>query len=387
MKEYYVILTPFFPSAESFVGPFVYDQAKAIQQVSNYEVVVVKLVHSGADKVYNYQGITVYQTKIADLPSFVLPGLFMRKNSRKLLNKFNEITNGEPGAIKFVHGHVAYACGVLAVNLAKMIGTASVVQHHGLDVMGYTNGRFQNSRLLKKLNEYWINASHVTYLNQATWNIGVSQKTLDALNAISAYKPTREYVLFNGINKQKFYPVAGQKSPQYFTIGCVANFWSTKDQLTLLKAVSYLMVREGYTDIRLKFVGTGPTLKQCMAFVDDNNMQSSVEFLTTQDHTQMNAFYNSLNLFVLPSYYEAFGCVYTEAHACGVPFIGVVGQGIEELVSTENRSWQLIQPSQAEELADRIDHFYKNRGFNPELNQDIDINKLVEWFLSNLSAQ
>ena len=46
-------------------------------------------------------------------------------------------------------------------------------------------------------------------------------------------------------------------------------------------------------------------------------------------HENLPSFYQSLDLFVLPSYYEAFGCVYAEAYSCGVPFIAVKNQKLQ----------------------------------------------------------
>ena len=54
------------------------------------------------------------------------------------------------------------------------------------------------------------------------------------------------------------------------------------------------------------------------------------------DHRQLNAFYNTLDLFVLPSYWDAFGCVYTEAYACGVPFMAAKGSGITEYIREDD---------------------------------------------------
>ena len=385
MKEYYVILTPFFPSEENFAGSFIYDQVKAIQNVSDYEVIVIKPFNSGTEQSYTYQEISVHQIKLLDLPSFFLPGLFNKINYQKIVNRLIELTDNRLDTIKFIHGHVTYPFGILASQLAIKIGTVSIVQHHGFDVMGYTNGRFQN-KWIRKLNKYWINHFHVPFLNCANWNIGVSQKTLDELNAIPGYKPTREYVLYNGINRQKFYPTEGQRDVNKFTIGCVANFWPIKDQLTLIKAVQHLKDENLYTNIHLKFIGSGSTLAFCKHFVDTHNLQSNVEFLATQDHTKMNIFYNSLDLFVLPSYYEAYGCVYTEACVCGVPFIGVEGQGIEELVSKENRQYQLIKPADAKDLSEKIKYFFNHRNFKPQLNRDIDINILIKDFIYTLEA-
>ena len=38
------------------------------------------------------------------------------------------------------------------------------------------------------------------------------------------------------------------------------------------------------------------------------------------------------DIFVLPSYYEALGCVYLEAMSCGVPVIGCINNGIDEII-------------------------------------------------------
>ena len=385
IKQYYVILTPFFPSEENFTGPFVYDQVKAIQNGSDYEVIVIKSINSGLEQSYDYHGVQVHQMKLLDIPSFLLPGLFSKINNDKLIKKLIELTHNNLDSIKFIHGHVTYPFGVLAIQLAKKIGAESIVQHHGFDVMGYTNGRFQN-KWIRSVNKYWINQFHVPLLNQANWNIGVSQKTLDELHAIPGYKPTQEYVLYNGINDQKFYPIAGQKDVGKFTIGCVANFWDIKDQITLIKAVNEL-VKDQYNSIRVFFIGTGVTLNQCQKFVIENHLEENVFFLDTVQHHELLNFYNTLDLFVLPSYWEAFGCVYLEAHSCGVPFIAVNGQGISEMVKPEHAQRQLIDKSDITALKKNILCYYQNRTYFPDMDINYNIDILIHAFLLEITKK
>jgi len=379
IKQYYVVLTPFFPSEEDFTGPFIYDQVKALQNGSDYEVIVIKSTKSVTEQSYEYNGIRVHQIKIVDVPSFFLPGLFHKINTAKILKKLIELTKNRLDSIRFIHGHVSYPFGVLAVQLARKIGAQSIVQHHGFDVMGYTNGRFQN-KWIRSINKYWINQCHVPILNQADWNIGVSKKTLDELHAISGYISTKEYVLYNGINKQKFYPIAGQKDLSKFTIGCVANFWEIKDQITLIKAVHEL-VKSQYHSIRVFFVGTGAGLKQCQYYVKEHNLADNVFFMDTVPHHELLHFYNTLDLFVLPSYWEAFGCVYVEAHVCGVPFIAVQEQGISEIVKPIHADRQLIAKSDVNALQNNILYYYQHRSYFPELNIDYTIDVLIKAFL------
>ena len=40
-KSIYLVITPFFPSAQSFRGPYVYDQVKAIMCDGRYRVIVM----------------------------------------------------------------------------------------------------------------------------------------------------------------------------------------------------------------------------------------------------------------------------------------------------------------------------------------------------------
>ena len=77
-------------------------------------------------------------------------------------------------------------------------------------------------------------------------------------------------------------------------------------------------------------------------------------------HRELNDFYNSLDLFVLPSYWEAFGCVYTEAYACGVPFIAVKGQGISELIPEKDVDKWLIDKGDFVSLSDKIENYIEN---------------------------
>ena len=87
MKKIYLEITPFFPTEESFRGPYVFDQVKAIEENSDYEVVVIKMgsfYEKPMPEQYTYQGIKVYNFKVLDLPSSVLPGLFHTYNLHRL---------------------------------------------------------------------------------------------------------------------------------------------------------------------------------------------------------------------------------------------------------------------------------------------------------------
>jgi glycosyltransferase involved in cell wall biosynthesis len=381
MKSTYLVLTPFFPTEDSFHGPFIFDQVEAIRRNSNYDLIVIKLIPSylkNSVKEYVYQGVKVYNFKVLDIPSFVLPGLFKFINLKRLERLIRDIINIDLSKVEIIHAHSAYPAGALAVDLGQKFGVKSFVQHHGFDVMQLDNGRVLKGKL-KKLNNQYIKNRFLQTVNNTDLNIGVSQKIIDILHTENSFTNKNVMVLFNGVNARKFYHLPNVKKSNSFTIGCIANFWPLKDHITLLKAIN--IVVKNKKKLTVKFIGTGPTLDQCKKYIEINHLQEFVEFNDEVDHTKLNNFYNSLDLFVLPSYSEGFGCVYVEALQNGVPIIAVRGQGIEEVLSLADRKHFLINKGDYKDLAQKI----KSQIKAPvKINYNFDIDRLIIDFLNKI---
>ena len=133
----------------------------------------------------------------------------------------------------------------------------------------------------------------------------------------------------------------------------------------------------------LTFVGSGETLRECQEFVREHGLESCVEFRREVTHEKLADFYRSLDLFVLPSYFEGFGCVFTEAWACGTPFVTCEGQGMDDLIPEEGRGTWLCRPRDPDDLAAKIRHVIEAR---PEqtLTGPVDIDVLVARFLDEV---
>ena len=137
-------------------------------------------------------------------------------------------------------------------------------------------------------------------------------------------------------------------------------------------------------NILVKFIGEGSELSKCKKFCTENNLDL-VDFIDYQKHNLLNEFYNSIDLFVLPSYYEAFGCVFVESVATKTPFIAVKGQGIEEIMNDKAHKHCLVKKESPKELSDKIFFFYKNKSFFYPFKYDLDINNLIRYFIKNNS--
>jgi len=379
MKKIYLVFTPFFPSKESFRGSYIYDQVKAIKNEGSYDVVVFKPIPFYSQiKDYTFEGVHVFHFKVNDLPSAIFPGivnkisfLSLNRKLRKLKFVLNEI--------EVVHSHVT-PLGIYANYLKKKKEKIkTILQHHGFDVLSLDNGFLGQYHWHRN----WVKKYGIGICNNIDLHVGVSAKTLDYIEIIPEIKMKSKYILYNGVDFNKFYPISGLKDNSKFTIGCIANFWPLKDQITLIKAVE-ILINNGCSIINLKFIGSGETLASCMEYVSLKKMNSTIEFLSEIDHSELKGFYNKLDLFVLPSYYEAFGCVYTEAYACGVPFIAVKSQGIGELISKFDVDNWLIDKGDSLCLSKLI-KIYMEKPKKQNFTCTIEINKLINAFVNHLN--
>jgi glycosyltransferase involved in cell wall biosynthesis len=130
--------------------------------------------------------------------------------------------------------------------------------------------------------------------------------------------------------------------------------------------------------IKTIFIGSGPDLASCKEYVLKNNLKN-VTFSTEVDHHELNSFYNSIDLFVLPSYYEALGCVYMEAMQVGKPIVAVKKQGIEELIDSNDKKYFLMEKGNVEQLMDLIRYHYEN--INKKYDYDFSIENYISTFL------
>ena len=368
-KKQYIIISPFFPNDNNHVGSYVYDQAKTLIDITNYDIKVIKVVSIFSnEKDYLFRGIKVKIFRVFDLPFFIFPGIFNSINKmrfRSFLRKKN-IEN-----IKFSHSHVSYPSSYLIEDL----DCKKIIQHHGLDVLQLKNGR---NEFMRNLQKRFLIKNTIKHLNNADINIGVSNLVLQQLRIYKTYNPQNEFVLYNGVDTSIFFEKKTAKN-DIFTIGCVANFWKIKDQITLIKSTQKIF--EDGNKIKLRLIGSGPTLKSCKKYVFENNLTKYILFENEIVHEKLNDFYNSIDLFVLPSYYEALGCVYLESWATNTPFVGIESQGISELIPKKERKTFLAEVQSTESLKEKILLAYNNRKSYP-FDERYDIKNTIKEFMN-----
>ena len=364
----YLVVTTFFPSNESFVGSYIFDQLNEIRKHSNLDIELVKIVSLFSDETdYFFKDFSVKIFKTIDFPFFIFPGVFNFINKMRFKSF---LIKKNIGNIKFSQSHVSYPSSYLVEDLE----CNKIIQHHGLDVLQLTNGR---NKFMRNIQKRFLIRNTIKHLNNADINIGVSNLVLQKLRNYKTYNPQNEFVLYNGVDTSKFFDKETTKN-DIFTIGCVANFWKIKDQITLIKSTQKIL-EDGHK-IKLRLIGSGPTLQSCKKYVFENNLSKYIIFEEEIAHEKLNDFYNSIDLFVLPSYYEALGCVYLESWATNTPFIGIEGQGISELIPKKDRKTFLAKVQSTESLTEKILIAYKDRKSYPFISR-YDIKNTISNFL------
>ena len=110
------------------------------------------------------------------------------------------------------------------------------------------------------------------------------------------------------------------------------------------------------------------------------NCQKCIIFESEIAHQKLNDFYNEIDLFVLPSYYEASACVLMEAWATETPFISIKEQGIAELIPINEIDNLLADKKSPESLKEKIIGEYNRKRCYP-FNEKYDINNTISEFL------
>ena len=93
LKKKYIIITPFFPSDNNHVGSFVYDQARTLIELGDYDVQIIKVITIfDKERDYSFNDIDVKIFRVIDFPFFIFPGFFNWMNSIRIC-KFFQLNN------------------------------------------------------------------------------------------------------------------------------------------------------------------------------------------------------------------------------------------------------------------------------------------------------
>lgn len=301
-------------------GIFCHEQVKALIDLGiEVDVVVPMTIYDReyTQKIWDYEGV-----RIRYLRFFKIPGTIGFEQLGKSLY-FSLMHSGiDFSQYDVLHADAPLPTGEALWRVSKKYGIPFVVHGHGLDVfLAESYGDAKNcNKIVKACKRVYREADAV---------VGVSRKVLDEIQK-QVDISQKAHVVYNGVDTEKFTPV--EHHNPFVLISSVGNLILLKGHDVTIKAVKKL-VEQGYTNIRLCIAGRGELEEELKQLTRDLQVDDYVEFLGYLPYGDIVKLLQRSDIFVLPSWYEALGCVYLEAMACGVPAIGCWGNGIDEVIT------------------------------------------------------
>jgi glycosyltransferase involved in cell wall biosynthesis len=130
----------------------------------------------------------------------------------------------------------------------------------------------------------------------------------------------------------------------------VANLTETKRVIDVVRALELLKASRPDIKWRWVIVGDGPARGELEQAVAAAALDSQVTFAGVLQHPAVLAEFGRSDIFCLPSAVEAFGIVFVEAMAAGVPPIGCLGTGAANSI-IDGQTGLLVPRSDPEAVA------------------------------------
>lgn len=329
-----LILSHMYPNEVSPLGGiFVRQQAVALAKLG-VEVTVVAPVPwvpkfmAGRGKWGGYpsvpleehpDGFPVFHPRVLEFPRSLFFEYYPQTYAHGIEQVFTEqIARG----VDLIHAHVAHPDGAAALKFGLKYNIPVVVTIHGQD-FAYTLNR---SRTCAE--------SVRATLKGASGVILVSEKLKKQYGLETWADQLAKYkVIYNGVDLNDVVQELEHKTSRrrLLTVGFLRP---DKGHAVVIKALPEL-IRE-FPDLEYRIVGDGTERQALEALTIELGLREYVVFLGSLPHHDAMREMAKCEVFVLPSWKEAFGVVYLEAMAHGKPIIGTSGEGIAEILDQED---------------------------------------------------
>ena len=178
----------------------------------------------------------------------------------------------------------------------------------------------------------------------------------------------KTYLVYNGVDTSIFHPGPGagpeQLSGAEVVIGTIANLRKEKGIDLLLWG--YALLRKQVRGTKLFIVGDGPEMDSLQALARELGVWDDTVFLIGKPDISNEM--RALDVFVLPSYSEAFSNALLEAMASGCAVVGSRLGGTPELIE-EGRNGLLFESGSAEDLANKLRTVVENAQLRAQFKQ------------------
>ncbi len=299
-------------------------------------------------------GVTIFRIRqLVRSPSLINDGVALALIYRRI----------RKGKYNLVHTHTSKA-GILGRIAARLARVPCIVHTpHGHIFYGYY------SRLLTRFFVYLERfASRFT---DAQITLTKREKQDYIFRNIGT--PGKLYPVYSGIELAPFLHPARSPlemraslglSKTCFVAGTVARLVSVKNHALIVAAAARL--KNTCSNIRYVFVGDGELRDSLIARASEAGVRD--RFVFAGWRSDIPDLLGAFDIFIMCSKNEGMGRAFVEAQAAGVPVIGTRVGGVEEVID-EGRTGYLVDPDDADGLAEKIELLYSRRDHRKALSE------------------
>ena len=191
----------------------------------------------------------------------------------------------------------------------------------------------------------------------------------------NGFASERVHVIPYGVDPRYFYPLSQEEktqSDQIFRVICVAHVSPRKGHVYLLEAWKKLNLPNS----ELLLIGAISHYMKSV-LVDYGALFRHVRNVPNR---RLRDYYGRSSVFVLPTVEDGFGCVITEAMACGLPVITTTNAGASEIIE-HGRTGFILPIRSSDEIANHLEMLYRDMDLRQQMSQAaiVESQKHLGW--------
>lgn len=277
--------------------------------------------------------------------------------------------------------HSSIWAGVAAARIKRRYGIPYVITEHRSRFV-FNTPEAQEMFLpwhLPLLYEAFTNASRIVTVSDS-----LQPKILDIAGSAIHHSPitipnmvdTRFFnpaITAKSEGSFRFFSTSSSKTETPFRFFCLAHLEPVKGIDTLIGAMK-LLIEDGSLNCQLVIGGDGSQRHILEEQVSRLGLQQHISFTGALSREEVRDQLHRANAFVLPSRFEAFGVVFIEAMACGLPVIAGRSGGPESFITDD--CGYIVEPDKPPELARAMKSMIHNyHSFNRDTIWNYTINR------------
>lgn len=268
--------------------------------------------------------------------------LYMRQSEKQYIDQLMKFIKNKK--IDLIHGHWVYPQGYIAKKISEKLGIPYIVTAHGTDINRLMDC---NEELKNKTIETLNDANKIFFVSEALKETALK----------FGYKGNNYMVTNNGINKSLIKEESIEKKiiNSKKKVGFVGS-------LVEVKGCEYLIpiFKKVNREINAEFVVIGDGIFKKTLERDATIENLDINFKGKLDFEKVIEEMKNLDVVILPSKNEGFGCVILEANAVGVYVVGSNAGGIKEALGECGSSIDLKNELFIENFAKEVIDVLKN---------------------------